>query len=162
MEKCQRLGQRFIFAMTGFVLIISFYLQYIEALRPCPLCLMQRGMMIFIFLLACLGLFMVKRFLLAFELFFALAGGFFALRQLWLQSLPVPDTGMCLPGVEMLIHKLPWHEVLHTFVWGSAHCGEIAWTFLHLSMAAWSLVFFSLIGILSVFLGVKYPRDEHF
>jgi protein dithiol:quinone oxidoreductase len=161
MKKCQRLGQGLIFGVTGFVLIVSFYLQYIEALLPCPLCLMQRGMMIFIFLLALLGIFIVKRFLLVFEFFVALAGAFFALRQLWLQSLPVADTGVCLPGVEMLIHKLPWHEVLQTFVWGSTSCGEIAWTFIGLSMAAWSFIFFSLIGILSVFLGVKYPRDEH-
>ncbi|MDX2345539.1 MAG: disulfide bond formation protein B [Legionella sp.] len=161
MKQCQRLGQGFIFGVTGLALMISFYLQYIEALTPCPLCLMQRGMMVLIFLVALLGIFLVKRGVLVVEFFVALAGVFFALRQLWLQSLPVADTGVCLPGVEMLIHKLPWHEVLHTFVWGGTSCGEVAWTFAGLSMPAWSLIYFSLIGILSVFLGVKYSRDEH-
>jgi protein dithiol:quinone oxidoreductase len=159
-KNSQCLGQRFILGVTGLILIISFYLQYIEALLPCPLCLMQRGMMIFIFLCALRGIFRVQRCLLGFELLFSWVGAFFALRQLWLQSLPVEDTGMCLPGVELFLHKLPWNEVLHTFVWGSARCGEIAWTFAGISMAAWSLMFFSGVGILSVLLGVKYSRNE--
>jgi len=160
-----RWGQAFIFVVTGFVLGASFYLQYTAALEPCPLCLMQRGMTALIFCFAFFGMFSSKpfrrRMMIGLLVFFACAGAFFALRQLWLQSLPVTDTGMCLPGIEMLIHKLPWHEVLHAFVWGgSTGCGEITWTFIGFSMAAWSLLYFSLIGIFSVFLGVKYLRDE--
>ncbi len=153
--------QGLMLGITGVVVILSFYLQYIEALRPCPLCLMQRSMMCLIFLSALIGVFVVKRALLVFELLFVAGGAFFASRQLWLQSLPPTDTGMCLPGVDVLIDKLPWHEVLHVFVWGAkTSCAEVSWTFLSFSMAAWSLLYFSLIGILSVFLGIKYVRNE--
>jgi protein dithiol:quinone oxidoreductase len=160
-----RWGHVFIFIVTGFVLGTSFYLQYIEALSPCPLCLMQRGMTVLILCFSFLGMFSSKpprrRMIVGLVSFFAFAGAFFAVRQLWLQSLPVVDTGMCLPGIETLIYKLPWHEVLHAFVWGgSTGCGEITWTFVGLSMAAWSLMYFSLIGIFDLFLGVKCLRDE--
>ncbi|MDF1646642.1 MAG: disulfide bond formation protein B [Legionellaceae bacterium] len=160
-----RRGMAFILVVTGLVLGAACYLQYTEALLPCPLCLMQRGMTILIFLCALIGLFVSKslrqRIMLSLLLLFAIGGAFFALRQLWLQSLPVADTGMCLPGIESLIYKLPWHEVLHAFVWGSkTGCGEVSWAYLGLSMAAWSLIYFSLIAIVSVFLGVKLFRDE--
>ncbi|MCH9756353.1 MAG: disulfide bond formation protein B [Gammaproteobacteria bacterium] len=159
------LGQAFILVVTSFVLSTSLYLQYIEALDPCPLCLMQRGITMFIFCFTLMTFFVFNVFrrciIIGIQLFFAMAGAFFALRQLWLQSLPVADTGMCMPGVEMLIHKLPWHEVLQAFVWGgSTGCGEITWTFEGLSMAAWSFMYFSLIGILSVFFLVGLIRNE--
>jgi protein dithiol:quinone oxidoreductase len=161
MHKLCKAGQGLILGVTGFVLVTSFYLQYTEALLPCPLCLMQRGMTLLIFLLAFIGMFKAPRVIGMLELLFALAGAFFASRQLWLQSLPVADTGMCLPGVESLVGKLPWHELLQTFIWkGGSSCGEVTWVFAGFSMAAWSLMYFSLIGIISVFLGVKLFRDE--
>ncbi|MDF1678780.1 MAG: disulfide bond formation protein B [Legionellaceae bacterium] len=166
MKHSFRKGLGIIWLLTGGVLLTSLYLQYTEALLPCPLCLMQRGMTVLIFVLALIGCFVTKpfrkRLTLGALLLFTIGGIFFALRQLWLQSLPPTDTGMCLPGIEMLVHKLPWHEVVHAFVWGErTGCGEVAWTFLGFSMAAWSLLYFCLIGILSVILGVKLRRDEH-
>ena len=121
---------------------------------------MQRGIMIVLALLAGFGMFCVSRIILILEVFFSGAGAFFAARQLWLQALPIKDTGVCLPEIELLIHKLPWHEVLHAFFWGGASCGEVVWTFLGLSMAAWSLMFFSLIGIFGVFLGAHALKNE--
>lgn len=160
-------GQILVWFVTALVLGVSLYLQYTEALLPCPLCLMQRGMTVLILGAAFLSMFLRRlrfaRVSVALVIFFAGAGVFFAARQLWLQSLPPNDTGMCLPGIEMLIHRLPWHEVLHAFVWGgSTGCGEVSWQFLGFSMAAWSLMYFSLIGIFELFLGVKYLRDERF
>ena len=146
--------------IAGLVLLISFYLQYTEALEPCPLCLMQRGMTGLIFLVAGFGFFALKLsrrcVLLGLEALFAMSGAFFALRQLWLQSLPVPDTGMCLPGIELLLHKLPWDEIIHAFVWGtSTGCGDVSWLFLGFSMAAWSLLYFSVMIGIVIFSGFK-------
>ncbi len=155
-------GQGLILTLTGLLLLASFGLQYFEALLPCPLCIMQRLMMFLIFLVAWAGFLTGRRFLWGLEVLFALAGAFFAIRQLWLQANPVLDTGVCLPGVQQLIHHLPWHEVLQAFVWGGqSSCGEVGWQLLGLSMPAWSLIYFSLIGILSVWFGVKVFRDEH-
>lgn len=151
--------------ISGLVLISSWYLQYTEGLQPCPLCLMQRGMTGLILVGSLIGLWMHQRctqsILLGGVLLFAIAGIFFALRQLWLQSLPSPETGICMPGIEALIHKLPWHELLHTFFWGGRQsCGEIVSTFIGLPMAAWSFLYFSLVGILSVLLGIRLRQYE--
>jgi len=135
-------------------LLVSFYLQYAKGLEPCPLCLMQRLMMFGIFLLAFMGVFIFterRAYGLIFsELLLTTGGLFFALRQLWLQHLSVPETGMCLPGIESLMHKLPWQDVVHVFVWGSSTgCGEIDWVFAGGSMPAWSAAYFGLIGVIN-------------
>lgn len=165
MKPVFRQAQAGIFLTTSLVLLTAFYLQYIEALEPCPLCLMQRGMMFGLLFFAFLGCFLKARrglcVLAGFELVMASGGVFFALRQLWLQSLPVADTGMCLPGVELLIHRLPWHEVLQAFLWGgTTGCGEVSWTFGGLSMAAWSAFYFGVMGVLSLVLLVRLVRYE--
>jgi protein dithiol:quinone oxidoreductase len=167
MKRLFRLGHVVIFLITLGVLLTSYYLQYADELQPCPLCLMQRGMTFGILFFALLGIFFHARkgrCGMAWGVFvFALGGIFFASRQLWLQALPPAETGMCLPGVEMLIHRLPWHEVVHAFVWGSSSgCGEVSWTFVHLSMAAWSALYFALMGVMSLFLMIKCYRYDRF
>lgn len=159
-------GQGFIVLITSFVLFESFYLQYVEGLQLCPLCFMQRSMAVALLFFALLGLVssstFQKRGVLCIELFEAGLGVFFALRQLWLQSLPMPETGMCLPGIEALVERLPWHEVIHAFVWGGkTSCGEVVWDFLGLSMASWSLLYFGFMTLLCLFLLVRLKRNEH-
>jgi len=169
MKRLFRIEQRVIALLTMLVLLVSFYLQYGEGLAPCPLCLMQRFMMFGLLFLALRGLlgFAKRRacVLVCFELLFSAGGVFFAARQLWLQSLPAAETGMCLPGIESLMHKLPWQDVIHAFVWGSSTgCGEVDWTFLGFSMPAWSVVYFGLIGFTSLLFLIrlcKHDRISH-
>ena len=155
MKRLFRIEQIVLVLLTMLALLVSFYLQYIKDLEPCPLCLMQRFMMCGLLFLGLIGVFAFARrrarVLVCFELLFATGGIFFAARQLWLQSLPVAETGMCLPGIESLMHKLPWQDVIHAFVWGSSTgCGEVDWTFAGLSMPVWSVAYFGLIGLTSV------------
>ena len=102
MKRLFKIEQSMITLLTMLVLLVSFYLQYAVGLEPCPLCLMQRFMMFGLLFVALRGLlgFAKRRacVLACFELLFASGGVFFAARQLWLQSLPAADTGMCLPG----------------------------------------------------------------
>lgn len=157
--------QMVIIVVTAMVLCMAFYLQYMDELIPCPLCMMQRVMMIALFLICAVALFMKKRCvqtgLMSLMSVFVLAGVIFAARQLYLESLPVPDTGMCLPGIEAVISKLPWDELIHAFVWGSkTSCGEISWTFLNFSMAAWSLLYFIFMALLLALCWIKPIGDE--
>lgn len=160
-----RRGQSVLLLLTTLALCVSFYLQYVKDLEPCPLCLMQRFMMFGMLFFALRGIlgFAWRRacVLVCLEGLFAVGGLFFSVRQLWLQSLPAADTGMCLPGIESLIDKLPWQDVVHIFVWGrSASCGEVDWTFAGFSMPAWSFVYFGLIGVLSVFLLIGLCKHD--
>jgi len=161
----RKMIQTIIMAVTAMVLCTAFYLQYMDELIPCPLCMMQRVMMIALLLASTAAILMKKRCaqigLMSLMSFFVLAGIIFAARQLYLESLPVPDTGMCLPGIEAVINKLPWDELIHAFVWGSkTSCGEISWTFLNFSMAAWSLLYFIFMALLLALCWIKPIGDE--
>jgi protein dithiol:quinone oxidoreductase len=169
MKRLFRIEQIVLALLTMLALLVSFYLQYVKNLEPCPLCLMQRFMMFGILFFALIGMLKFTRrracVLACFELLFAAGGIFFATRQLWLQSLPVAETGMCLPGIESLMDKLPWQDVVHAFIWGSSTgCGEVDWTFAGFSMPAWSVVYFGLIGLMSLFFLIglcKHDRISH-
>ena len=132
--------------VTLSILITSFYFEYVQGLNPCPLCLMQRFCVMMLMLLLSANMFYTRpsvttKILIA-QMFFAGAGIFFALRQLWLQSLPADQIPLCLPGLGMMIHYLPWRDILHALFLGAGDCAEVSWTWLGLSMPAWSGIYF--------------------
>jgi disulfide bond formation protein DsbB len=86
------------------------------------------------------------------QCFFACAGLFFALRQLWLQSLPAGTAPACMPGLDILIRYFPWQDVAHALLWGSGDCAESTWNFLGISMAGWSAVYFSFMALSTLYL----------
>ena len=90
-------------AVTG-LLAYGYYLQYVEYLDPCPLCMTQRFFYYVCGIIALIGLFGVRR-----RLWQKLIAGLVALsaigglvtagRQIWLQHLPpeqVPECGLVL------------------------------------------------------------------
>jgi disulfide bond formation protein DsbB len=139
--------------MTLFVLFAAFYFQYVLGMQPCPLCLMQRFCVFFLLLLCLMGpfLFTLKRARLVavFQIIGSTAGLFFASRQLWLQSLPVGQAPACVPDLDVLLRYFPWKDVLHALFWGAGDCAEASWNWLGLSMAAWSVLYFLLVFIVS-------------
>ena len=160
--------QHLMFLLSLSVIGAAFYFQYISGLQPCPLCMMQR-FCAFLFILCCLmGLRLStrqgNRILVAFQVFFAASGLFFATRQLWLQSLPAGDVPACLPGFDVLIHYFPWHDVLIALFWGTGECAEVVWSLLGLSMPAWAafyfLILFAVSGLVFIRLMPSLDRFE--
>lgn len=151
--------QYFLVLLTVFVLFFSLYAQYVVGLEPCPLCLMQR-LCVFI-LMAIMGLTLATlkkaRIISLCQVFVAGAGLFFALRQLWLQSLPPGAAPACMPGLDILIRYFPWQDVAHALLWGTGDCAEATWSFFGLSMAAWSALYFLLMSVSGLFL---YSRTK--
>jgi disulfide bond formation protein DsbB len=148
-------------ALIGFAL----YLQYVVGEDPCPLCLLQRIAFMglgLVFLIAALhgprrtaaG---VYGFLL---LLFALAGGAIAARHVWLQSLPKNMVPECGPGLEYILSRFPLQKAIDMVLRGSGECAEKGWTFLGLSIAGWSLVWFVLLAILALMLTLRGMRDR--
>lgn len=141
-----------LFLITTLVLFASLYLQYVTGLEPCPLCIMQRISVFFLFLFClmalCLSTLKRARLVAALQIFFASAGLYFAGRQLWLQSLPPEKTPACMPGLDVLIQYFPWQEVMRALFLGAGDCAETAWLWLGLSMPAWASLYF--VGILTV------------
>ena len=150
-KRFYRYAQCLLLFVTMVALGTGFYLQYVRGLQPCPLCLMQRFCM-FLLLLFCLmgaSLTTSKRgkIVAVFQMLVAVAGLFFATRQLWLQSLPVGQAPACIPDFDVLIRYFPWQDILHALVWGAGDCAEVTWKLLGFSLAAWGLLYFLTIAV---------------
>ena len=147
-----------LFAFAVLALLYSLYAQYVLTFEPCPLCIMQRVSMCFLGVASFVGVFCCKKnrllTLLALEVVLAAFGLFFALRQIWLESLPVENSGVCMPGLDLLIHYLPPREIMKLLFWGERSCGDVTWHGFGLSMATWSSMCFSV--IILILLGLIY------
>lgn len=132
------------------VLGFALYVQHVEFLDPCPLCVLQRIAFIWIGAIALVAVIhdpgMKGRWsYAALVALGAIAGSLVAGRHIWLQSLPpgqVPDCGMSL---NYMIESLPFTEVVTTLFYGSGECAKVDWTLAGLSMPWWTL--FSYVAI---------------
>jgi disulfide bond formation protein DsbB len=125
----------------------ALYMQYVDGLDPCPLCIFQRVAV------TVMGLvFLVAAFhnpgrtgAIAYALLQLVVGGAgiaLATRQVWLQSLPKDQVPACGMGLSYMMETLPFTDVVKKVFQGSGECAEKGWEFLHLSIAGWTLVFF--------------------
>ncbi|MBT8148552.1 MAG: disulfide bond formation protein B [Pseudomonadales bacterium] len=137
-----------IFASVIGLLGFGYYLELVEGLEPCPLCITQR---FFLLLCGLLGLFAAlqkparrgARVYGALGVLTAVAGGFFSSRQLYLQSLPPDQVPACGPSLEFILETFPLSEALSILLRGDGNCAEVTWTFIGLSIPGWTLVVFS-------------------
>lgn len=152
-----RKTQSFLALLTLFVLLSSFYFQYVQGMQPCPLCLMQR---ICVFLLLgimglSLGTMKKAHLVSLMQIIIACAGLFFSLRHLWLQSLPASQAPACMPGLDILIRYFPWQTVAHALFWGAGDCAETNWSLWGISMPGWSALYFLLMAITGLILYLR-------
>ncbi len=75
--------------------------------------------------------------------FFALGGAAAAGRQVWLQHLPPDKVPQCGPDLFFMLENFPLSRTLKTLVAGTGECAVVDWTFLGLSIAEWSLLWFA-------------------
>lgn len=125
----------------------ALYAQHVLGLEPCPLCIFQRVAVIgtgVAFLVAALhGPLAGGRWVYA--LLAAGASGVgagIAGRHVWLQSLPADQVPACGPGLDYMMEAFPLSQTLRMVFSGSGECAEVDWTFLGLSMPAWTLICF--------------------
>lgn len=143
----------------------GYYLQYVVGLEPCPLCIMQRLAFFAVFAVcliaaihgpARLGI----RIYAALSLLTAGIGGAIAGRQIWLQHLPPDQVPECGPGLDYMLEVFPLFEALRMILTGSGECAEVDWTFLGLSIAQWSLGWFVILGLASLYLLARPGRPS--
>lgn len=142
-----RFWQLLLVLVTLVVLMASFYFQYALNLQPCPLCLMQRFVVMALLALTMMawffGIAKPAKKIAVITMVFTLVGLFFALRHVWLQSLPADQVPACVPGIDILIRYFPWQDVLHALFWGAGDCAEVPWRGFGLSMPAWTALYFT-------------------
>ncbi len=137
------------------LLATAFYMEFVTGLVPCALCLAQRAMfaVIGISCLLYMAPFYASRLLFACLAFLSSGLGIWlAARQLWLQSLPEDQVPACGPDIYFMIERFPLADSLQTMLMGSGSCAEVQWTFLTLSIPGWTLLFYVLTALASVWL----------
>ena len=138
------------------MLAFGLYLQHVVGLEPCPMCIVQRYALILVALAAGVTAFFPGRGVhlagAALVTLFSGFGGFVAARQSWLQWYP-PEIASCGRDFYGMIETFPLKRAIPMIFRGSGDCTKIDWTFLGLSIANWSFlwfVFFALVGLVLV------------
>lgn len=146
---------------TGLILT-GFYFQYVLNLYPCPLCITQRVFIVAVGLTGLLA-FLINPKKIGRKIFgilgalFAIGGGCFSARQLWLQSLPEDQVPACGPDLNYLLENFPLMDALSVLLRGDGNCAEVHWTFLDISIPGWTLVAFTGLLLINVWQILRKP-----
>jgi disulfide bond formation protein DsbB len=143
-------------ACAGLIAIAIFYFQNHLGLEPCYLCITQRVFVIaigVIFLVAGLHNPLAKGQKIYSSLVAATAavGGYFSIKQLWLQSLPEDKVPACGPPADYLFDAFSVSEAISMLLRGDGNCAEVQWQLLGLSMPGWVLVAFIGFAAVAIF-----------
>jgi disulfide bond formation protein DsbB len=142
------------FVLCGSLIAYALYVQFGMLMLPCPLCILQR-----LAFAALGGVFLIGGLhspqgkagrgvygLLA--LVPAAAGAGVAGYHVWLQTLPPSEVPLCSGmGLDYMIEAMGLMGALAKVFEGSGECAKVDWTFLGLSMPAWTLVWFIGLGL---------------
>jgi len=132
---------------------VALYMEHAMNLEPCPLCIMQRVMVIAVGAIALIAAIHgpqnngIKLYGAGLTVF-ALGGAGLAGRQLWLQSLPADEVPACGPSLDYLMDVFPLTEVLSLVLSGDGTCAEVVWTLFGISIPGWTLI--GLIGLMAI------------
>ena len=153
--KSNRLFYLVVFLISISLLSYGYYLQFVEGLEPCPLCIFQRVAFIAIIAFAFIGTVhgpqQLGRYVYSsLILISALVGASIATRQVWLQHLPADLVPECGPGLDFMLDVFPLGETLKMVFTGSGECATVDWTFLGFSIAELSLAWFVTFALASV------------
>ena len=158
-----------IWFLLGFIgcfglLATGAFLQLVEGLEPCPLCISQRIAILvtgIVFLIAAIhnpGRSGIKVYALL-GAATALSGGAISTRHIWLQHLPPDQVPECGPGLEYVFQNFPLTETLKLMLSGTGDCAIVDWTLLGLSIPQLTLMAFLMLAALSV-LQIWNPENK--
>lgn len=139
----------------------AYYLQKVQMLDPCPLCIFQRIGLIAMGISALIAFLLNPKKLCARLglMFGALLGMLWsvgvATRHVWLQHLPPDQVPSCGPGLNYWVDTLPIAQVIAEVFKGSGECAVIDWTWLGFSVPELSLAFFSVLLVMIVLAMIK-------
>ncbi len=146
-----------IVALCGGLVFAALVLEHaVEGMEPCPLCLMQRLWFLIAGLLAYVGIAHNPRWGIypLLTIFAALAGAGFAVRQLWLKSLPADQVPVCM-DFGRLLEFGEFSQIIDVMVSGTGDCVAEP-PFLGIPVPVWSLLGFA--GV--IFLAVLQSRAK--
>ncbi|MDD5323976.1 MAG: disulfide bond formation protein B [Polaromonas sp.] len=147
----------------GCVALLAFglYLQHVVGLEPCPMCIVQRYVLVLIAIVAGSTAATNKKGLLIMGsgllVLLSGSGAFVAARQSWLQWYP-PEFASCGRDLYGMIETFPLQRVIPMIFKGSGDCSKVDWTFLGGSIANWSFLCFVGVGLIALTLIARLAR----
>ena len=149
-----RLPFSVLLAVCAALLSFGLYLQHVEGIEPCPLCILQRYAFILVALIALIATFhgprgTARTVYAALLILVSLIGAGIAARQSWIQIYP-PELAECGPGLEYMLDTLPLAQALPKIFRGSGDCSVVDWTFLGLTIANCTLLCFSIFVVFAL------------
>jgi disulfide bond formation protein DsbB len=145
------------------MLAFGLYLQHVVGLEPCPMCIVQRYALVLVALIAAVAAMLRGRgaWLTGSLLMLLMSGfgAFVAARQSWLQWNP-PEIASCGRDFYGMIETFPLKRAIPMIFKGSGDCTRIDWTFLGLSIANWSFVWFAIFAVIALALIARQARGS--
>lgn len=143
----------------------ALYKQHVDFLDPCPLCILQRLVFMWIGVLGLVaaihgpgktGQWIFGLLLMA----GGLVGMGLAGRHVWLQNLPAGEISDCGMGLNYMLDTMPILDVVREVFYGAGECGEVLWTFLGISIPGWAFIWFAIftIGTLGVLIFSNHKK----
>ncbi len=154
--------------LLGFVACVgligyALYTQFHDGLLPCPLCIFQRvafavlGVVFLVGGLHAPGGVSGRRVYGMLGLLAAGVGMGVAGNHVRLQHLPADQVPACGPGLDYMLEAMPLTGVIRKVMTGSGECAEVDWSFLGLSMPAWSLICFLALAGWALYAAFRRP-----
>jgi disulfide bond formation protein DsbB len=137
------------FIITAIIMATALFFQYVLLLAPCPLCILQRIIIVTLSVIFLIGLVHNPKYSLVRRLYgqiiatTSLAGLAVAGRHVWLQYLPKDQTPECDEGLNYWISTLSPSEVIEKIFAGAGNCVEVVWKFAGFNIPEWSLIVFT-------------------
>lgn len=157
-------------AFSGLVICVAsmlFAVLYLERtlyLDPCPLCILDRVVIMSLGVLFLLALLHGPRTIFAkingvLCILLSAVGIGLASRHIWLQNLPKDQVPECGPDLYFMLDTLPLFETLKKTLTGSGSCADVSWTFVDLTIPEQTLILFVILMVLSVIQTVRPRKD---
>lgn len=150
-------------AVCACLLGFAFYTQFrdVNPLIPCNLCILQRVSFLATGVVMLLGalhgpkgangrrVYGVLGFLTA------AVGVYIAGRHVWMTHLPADKVPSCGAPLDFMVQMSGYFEAIRKVLTGSGECAKIDWTFLGMSMPAWSLTWLIALMLGALYIGFR-------
>ena len=152
-----------IFLVCAGLIGFALYLQHSLGLEPCPMCILQRYAFIVVGVIALAaaihdpalpGRWVYSGLLVV----MAATGGGVAIRHVYLEHYP-PRIFDCGADFGFMLESFPLTQALPMIFRGTGDCTKVAWRFLGLSIAEWSLICFALLIVAAIVAARIKRRD---
>ncbi len=152
-----------VLGITSMVFAVG-YLQMIEYLAPCSLCILDRAVVIGLCITFALALIhnpvrIGRKIYATLAILLSITGIGICARHVWLQHQPKEAAHECGPGFWHMLENMPMKSFLDTIFNSTGDCADIQFQLLGLSLPALTLILFVVFLLLSLAMFFTSGRD---